>query len=71
MVVPSAQDSAKAGRMRDPFAGNSGSSRRCDGVGSSSSNAWQPQAMSPAWNARVASPQGDKPTVRCFRAAKW
>lgn len=30
----------------------------------------RPQAMSPAWEARVASPQGDKPTVRCFRAAR-
>ena len=77
-LVPSAQNPAKnpakAGRMRDPFAGNSGSSRRCDGVGPSSSYALarksQPQAMSPAWEARVASPQGDKPTVRYFRAAK-
>lgn len=60
--------------MRDPFAGNSGLSRRCDGVGASSSKCLarksRPQAMSPAWEARDASPQGDKPTVRCFRAAK-
>lgn len=78
MVVPSAQNPAKAGRMPRPVACATPSLEMAVRHAGASALDLQVQMLGTnvsaasnivCWEARVASPQGDKPTVKCFRAA--